>query len=88
MAGGHARLIAIEVGTKPGEAVRARDVDHRKRVPERGGILRVAQQALDSRRGILVGWTELLGVVGVWVLHESSFRRASCSRGRASAWLV
>jgi hypothetical protein len=45
--------------------MRALDVDHRERVPERGGILRVAEQQLDSRRGILVGWAESLGVVGV-----------------------
>jgi hypothetical protein len=65
MTRGHTRLIAIEVRAMPGETMRALDVDHRERVPERGGILRAAQQLFDACRGILVGWAELLGVVGI-----------------------
>jgi hypothetical protein len=48
-----------------GEAMRALDIDHCERVPERGGIVRVAQQPFEASRGIVVGGTELSGVVGV-----------------------
>jgi len=50
VAGRHARLIGIEVGVIRGEAMRALDIDQREPVPERGGIVRTAQQSLDACR--------------------------------------
>jgi hypothetical protein len=63
MARGHARLLLIEVGLMPAKAVCAFNVDHRERMPKRGGIARALKQPFGVCRGILVGG-EAFGAVG------------------------